>query len=146
VIFKQSGENMIIRGVGVRILTRDIPRLYDFYTEVLGFKVCWGERTDPFVSFKEADGDRPAFAIFDEASMQQYTGYVSLNGTVKTDQVVYCTGLDNLDEAYRELKVKGVEFLGEPQTIPGWGIRCVYFRDPEGNLFEIASGITDESS
>jgi catechol 2,3-dioxygenase-like lactoylglutathione lyase family enzyme len=137
---------MILRGVGVRILAKDIARLYDFYTDVLGFKVFWGERNGPYVSFKEADGDKPAFSIFDEASMQQYTGYIPLIGTERKDQVVYCTGLDNVDEAYCELKSKGVEFMGAPQTMHDWGIRCVYFRDPEGNLFEIASGITGECS
>ena len=81
---------MILRGVGVRILAQDIARLYDFYTDVLGFKVCWGERNGPYVSFKEADGDTPAFAIFAAARMPQYTGYVPLIGTEKKDQVVYC--------------------------------------------------------
>lgn len=137
---------MILRGVGVRILTKDIPKLYDFYTEVLGFKVFWGDRNGAYVAFAEADGDKPAFAIFDETGMQHYSSYVPLTGSGRTDQVVYCTGLDNVDEAYRELNSKGVDFLGEPQTMPGWGIRCVYFRDPDGNLFEIASGITDECS
>lgn len=137
---------MILRGVGVRILAKDVAKLYDFYTEVLGFKVFWGQRNGPFVCFAEADGDRPAFAIFDEASMQQYEGYVPLTRTGRTDQVVYCTGLDNVDEAYRELKSKGVEFMGEPRTIPAAELRCVHFRDPEGNLFEIASGITDKCS
>ncbi|MFQ7552802.1 MAG: VOC family protein [Blautia marasmi] len=28
-------------------------------------------------------------------------------------------------------------FLGEPQYIEAWGMRCTYFRDPEGNLFEL---------
>ena len=137
---------MILRGIGVRIITKDVRKLYDFYTEVLGFKVFWGERNGQYVAFKEADGDKPVFAIFDETAMQLYRGYVPLTGSEKKDQVVYCTGLDNVDEAYRELKSKGVEFLGEPQAMPGWGIRCVYFRDPEDNLFEIASGITDECS
>lgn len=132
---------MMLRGIGVRILARDIPTLYDFYTEVLGFKVAWGERNGRYVAFKEADGEKPAFAIFDERSMQQYAGYVPLTGKGKKDHVVYCTGLDDLDEAYRGLKNKGVAFMGEPQTISAWQIRCVYFRDPEGNLFEVASGI-----
>jgi len=38
---------------------------------------------------------------------------------------------------FPELKEKGICFIGEPQTIKEWYMRCVYFRDPEGNLFEI---------
>ena len=41
------------------------------------------------------------------------------------------------DEDYRMLKDKGVCFIGEPRTIKEWYMRCVYFRDPDGNLFEL---------
>ena len=133
-----GGPNMILRGVGVRILANDIPTLYDFYTEKLGVKVFWGDRNGQYVSFAEADGDKPAFSIFLKTAMADYKGYIPLVEQNKSDQVVYCTGLDDVDAFYDELRNKGVEFMGEPQNIPGWQIRCVYFRDPEGNLFEIA--------
>jgi len=48
---------------------------------------------------------------------------------------------DNVDEDYKRLKEAGVEFLGEPQTIEDWGMRCVYFRDPEGNLLSLEGDI-----
>lgn len=43
----------------------------------------------------------------------------------------------DLDRDYLRLKEAGVSFLGEPQYIEAWGMRCTYFRDPEGNLFEL---------
>ena len=46
----------------------------------------------------------------------------------------------NLDADYQRLKAAGVDFLNEPQTIEAWGMRCTYFRDPEGNLFELNDG------
>jgi catechol 2,3-dioxygenase-like lactoylglutathione lyase family enzyme len=133
---------MILRGIGVRNLVDDIPTLYDFYTEKLGFKVFWGERDGSYVTFAEADG-KPAFSIFSKTGMSDYKGYLALAATDKSDQVVYCTGLDNIDAFYNELKNKGVEIMGEPQDVPNWGLRCFYIRDPEGNLLEIAEGIKE---
>jgi catechol 2,3-dioxygenase-like lactoylglutathione lyase family enzyme len=41
---------------------------------------------------------------------------------------------DNVDEAYRELKGKGVKFLAEPKD-QSWGARTVKFVDPDENTF-----------
>ena len=132
---------MILRGVGVRILAEDIPMLFDFYTEKLGFKVFWGSRTSKYVAFAENDNDNIAFAIFSKKNMHDYKGYVPLEEAKKSDQVVYCTGLDDVDGFYIELKNKGVDLMGEPQNVPDWEMRCFYFRDPEGNLFEVSGPI-----
>jgi predicted enzyme related to lactoylglutathione lyase len=66
-----------------------------------------------------------------------YDGYAPLQGSGRTDKVVYVIPTDNVDEDYQTLKEKDVSFIGEPQTIQEWYMRCVYFRDPEGNLFEL---------
>ena len=136
---------MILRGVVARILAEDVPALYDFYTEKLGFKVLWGDRTTGYVSFVEADAERvegkPAFAIFLKSGMKDYEGYVPLPGGNKSDQIVCCLGVEDVDVAYENLKSRGVEFIGAPRNMPDWYMRCVYFRDPEGNLFEISSTI-----
>lgn len=129
---------MILRGVGVRILAEDVPALCDFYTEKLGFKIFWGSRESPYISFAEADGDKPAFSVFSKAGMEDYPGYMPLPGTAKSDQAVYCTGLDDVDGYYRELQAKGVPLMGEPCNMVNWQMRCFYFRDPEGNLFEVS--------
>ena len=132
---------MILRGVGVRILADDVKTLYDFYTEKLGFKVFWGDRNGQYVAFSEADKNEYSFALFAKTGMADYNGYVPLYGTQKSDTVVLTTGLDDIDGYYEHLKELGVELLGQPQDIPGWQMRCFYFRDPEGNLFEVAGKV-----
>lgn len=75
--------------------------------------------------------------------MSMYKGYEQPNGNMQPDTITAIIPFCNLDKDYVRSKEAGVEFLGEPQTIEEWGMRCTYFRDPEGNLFGLndASGV-----
>lgn len=44
--------------------------------------------------------------------------------------------VEDVDTAYEDLRVKGVEFIRAPEDRP-WGLRCAHFKDPEGNVWEI---------
>src|SRR5512139_94498 len=44
---------------------------------------------------------------------------------------------DDFDSAYRALKAKGADFLGEPFE-PAPGIRLVFLREPNGAILELA--------
>ena len=44
--------------------------------------------------------------------------------------------VDDVDEEYRKLVSKGVEFIKKPHEEP-WGGRQASFHDPDGNLLEI---------
>jgi catechol 2,3-dioxygenase-like lactoylglutathione lyase family enzyme len=44
---------------------------------------------------------------------------------------------DDFDSAYRDLKAKGADFLGEPFE-PAPGIRLVFLREPNGAVLELA--------
>ncbi len=128
----------------VRILVRkDYGACYDFYTEKMGLIPVWGDRNGPYTSFTVKDGEPPCFAIFAGANMIMFSGYEQPLGNAQPDSVVTIIPSDDLDGDYQRLKAAGVEFLGEPQTIEDWGMRCTYFRDTEGNLFELndASGV-----
>ncbi len=46
-------------------------------------------------------------------------------------------GTDDFESAYRDLKAKGAEFLGEPLN-PTPGIRLAFLRDPNGAVIELA--------
>jgi catechol 2,3-dioxygenase-like lactoylglutathione lyase family enzyme len=50
--------------------------------------------------------------------------------------------VDDVLGEYERLRGKGVEFVNPPITIPDGafeGCRCVYGRDPDGNIFELMS-------
>lgn len=134
---------MNLSEVVIRILVNDFQLCFDFYTEKLGYEVFWGDRSGPFASFCAPDAERPSFSMFLAKNQDMYEGYRPLDGVGKTDQVIYIISTDDVDRDYILLKERGVVFMGEPQTINDWYMRCVYFRDPEGNLFELSQDGAD---
>lgn len=129
----------------IRILVRkNYGDCFDFYTKKLGLIAVWGDRNGPYTSFAVNSDTPPCFAIFLGEAMSMFQGYQQPNvNTTITDTVVAVIPTLDLDGDYLRLKEAGVNFLGELQYIEDWGMRCTYFRDPEGNLFELndASGV-----
>lgn len=122
----------------IRVLVRkDYGACFDFYTEKLGLAAVWGDRGGPYTSFAVKEGEAPCFAIFAGASMSMFQGYLQPDGQSQPDTITAVIPSDNIEEDYRRLKDAGVEFICEPQFIADWGMHCTYFRDPEGNLFEL---------
>lgn len=128
----------------IRILVRkNYGECFDFYTEKIGLTAVWGDRNGPYTSFATSSNNPPCFAIFAGENMSMFQGYEQSGSNSQPDTVVAVIPTLDLDSDYLRLKEAGVIFLGEPQYIEDWGMRCTYFRDPEGNLFELndASGV-----
>lgn len=122
----------------LRVLVRkNYAECYDFYTEKIGLVAIWGDRNGPYTSFAVSEQAQPCFAIFSAEAMSMFKGYVQPNTNEQLDTIVAIIPTENLDEDYARMKDMGIVFLGEPQYIEAWGMRCTYFRDPEGNLFEL---------
>lgn len=51
--------------------------------------------------------------------------------------------VEDVDAVYAGLLAKGVEFI-RPPTDRAWGMRTAHFRDPEGNIWEIARPLGDQ--
>ncbi len=131
---------MNLSHINIRLLVKDFGACYDFYTQTLGMTTSWGDRNGPFASFS-ANGKDPCFSIFLAELQTMYKGYTHPQGSGHTDKVVYSIPTDDIDRDYAALSAKGVQFIGDVQTIPEWYMRCVYFRDPEGNLLELCGDI-----
>ena len=128
----------------IRILVRkNYGECFDFYTEKIGLVPVWGNRNGPYTSFAVSAGSPPCFAIFSGDAMPMFQGYSQPLSHTQPDTVVAVIPTHDLEGDYLRLKEVGGPFLGEPQHIEAWGMRCTYFRDPEGNLFELndASGV-----
>lgn len=122
----------------IRILVRkNYEECFDFYTEKMGLTAVWGDRNGPYTSFAVSGDSKPCFAIFAGDAMPLFQGYTQPTSSTQPDTVVAVIPTIDLDGDYLRLKEAGVSFLSEPQSIKEWGMRCTYFRDPEGNLFEL---------
>lgn len=126
-----------------RILVRkNYGACFDFYTEKLGLVATWGDRNGPYTSFSVSKDAAPCFAIFLGENMTLFSGYEQPALQAPSDTIVGVIPSENLMKDYQKLKAAGVAFLGEPQHIDEWGMTCVYFRDPEDNLFELNDATT----
>lgn len=53
--------------------------------------------------------------------------------------------VDDVDATYAELTAQGVQFVREPIDRE-WGLRTAHFKDPDGNIWEIAQPVAADSA
>jgi catechol 2,3-dioxygenase-like lactoylglutathione lyase family enzyme len=99
----------------IRIGVEDLKKSVAFYQDALGL---------------EKISEWSAGAIFDIAGVA-----LGIETKAKPD---ICLLVDDVDEAYRNLRGEGVKFVSEPRDQP-WGVRDAIFVDPDGNVFVIES-------
>lgn len=115
------------------LFVEDFDTCLRFYRDILGLKV--GLLEAKFAAFEMDDQN---FVVQGIAAAERIinvpvTAFEAETG--KIDRVMLCAQVDDVDAAYETLKAKGVEFTQPPIDQP-WGLRGVYFRDPEGNVWE----------
>lgn len=131
-------ETFATMGVLVR---KDFGACYDFYTEKIGLIPTWGDRNGPYVSFAVVEGGPNCFSIFIGSEMSRVNGYIQPTDSGNSDTMMFSIASADVQADYERLKNKGVEFLAEPQYFESWGgFTSAYFRDPEGNLFDLNDG------
>jgi lactoylglutathione lyase len=130
----------------IRLLVKDFDKCFKFYSEQLGLKVTWGKIGGDYASFDIGIKDNEmGFAIFKSDLMASAIGNSGKSLPLDNrEKIAVILKVDSVDETYKELKEKGIEFINEPMDMAGWGDRVVHFRDPEGNLFELISDLDKE--
>jgi len=113
----------------VGIPTRDQDRALKFYTEKLGFEVATDQQFDAGQRWIELriGNSTTRFVLFTPEGHEERIG-TFFNGAFACDDV---------RATYRQLRQRGVEFLGEPKDEP-WGT-FVMLKDPDGNQLVIGS-------
>jgi catechol 2,3-dioxygenase-like lactoylglutathione lyase family enzyme len=120
-----------------RLLVTHFEDCFHFYHDILGFDYQAGDETGPYVEFKTGD---TLLALFDRGYMALVVGAGGKPIQAECqDRAALIFSVDDVDEAYSFLRVKGVSFTTEPRNRPDWGIRTAHLRDPDGNLVEIYS-------
>ena len=123
--------------VSIRIITADIKRLVQFFEDITATTAQWA--TDDFAelvtnSFILAIGSTRTLAFFGEGVAQAAT-----NKSVIIEFLV-----ENVDEDYERIQDLNCEIVQKPTTMP-WGNRSLLFRDPDGNLINLFTPVSDEA-
>jgi catechol 2,3-dioxygenase-like lactoylglutathione lyase family enzyme len=120
----------MIKGIKfASIPVADQDRALEFYTQKLGCRIITDQPFSDEQRWIELGipGADTGIVLFTPAEHADRVGTFS--------HVAFWS--DNVKKTYEELKAKGVEFLGEPQS-EDWGTSAL-FKDSEGNTFVISS-------
>jgi catechol 2,3-dioxygenase-like lactoylglutathione lyase family enzyme len=115
-------------------VAEDVERSVAFYVDKLGFELRM--RAEGFADFK---GAGITLALWERG---HFTSHIGLPNVAPGKSVFKAIGAMEMktpamiDEAYKELAAKGVAFVSPPKDYP-WRARCVYFLDPDENVWEL---------
>ncbi|WP_091020983.1 MULTISPECIES: VOC family protein [Paenibacillus] len=121
----------------VRIITDDVDRLVEFYEKIMGVSA---ERPAPV--FAELVMPSCTLAIGHSQTVQLFGAGSAVAANNRT--VIIEFHVHDVDAEYERLKPFVDEWVKEPTTMP-WGNRAVLFRDPDGNLVNLFTPMTEEA-
>ena len=118
-------------------MVENLPRMVDFYRDVLGFEITYQEGMNHV--FLEKDGT--AFLMYGRRDFERMTcrGYQYTGGVCGHFEIALeVDSYEAVDQVYDRAVGMGAQQVFAPQTME-WGQRTCYIADPEGNLVEIGS-------
>ncbi len=123
--------------ISTRIITADVNRLVEFYEVVTQIPAVWGnelfaEIPTPIGTL--AVGSDKTVPLFGDASAEP-----AANRSAILEFIV-----EDVDAEYERLREHVDEFVTEPTTMP-WGNRALLLRDPDGNLVNLFTPVTDDA-
>ena len=124
-----------MRFVSTRIITSDVSRLVAFYERVTGISAVWGN--DLFAEVPTPGG---TLAIGSDKTVPLF-GAGSAEPAANRSAIVEFL-VDDVDAEYERLRPHVGDVVTEPTTMP-WGNRALLFRDPDGNLVNLFTPVTE---
>jgi predicted enzyme related to lactoylglutathione lyase len=128
-----------VQFVSVRVITDDVARLAGFYEQVTGI-----EARRPAEQFAELVGPSCTLAIGSTATMALFSPGAAVPESNRTAILEFL--VEDVDGEHERLTNLGIipEVVQKPTTMP-WGNRSLLFRDPDGNLVNFFTPLTDEA-
>lgn len=120
----------------VRIITDDPESMVRFYEQVTGVSAVWPA---PVFAEVHLPSCTLAFGHTQTAQLFNNSARPADNHTAIIEFLV-----DDVDKEYERLKGFVSEWVQEPTTMP-WGNRSIVLRDPDGNLVNLFTPVTDEA-
>lgn len=121
--------------VSTRIITADVRRLVAFYEMLIGTSAVWGNEL-----FAEIPTPVGALAIGSDKTVPLF-GAGSAEPAANRSAIIEFLVAD-VDAEYERLRGRVDEIVTVPTTMP-WGNRALLFRDPDGNLVNLFTPVTD---
>jgi catechol 2,3-dioxygenase-like lactoylglutathione lyase family enzyme len=125
----------------VAVTVQDMERSVGFYRDLLGFEVVGqlllDDDTFKIVYLRSGEAHLELFA-FRGAMVETPVGLPDTVGGYRH----LALQTSEVDAVAARLKAAGVTFTVEPLDAVG-GVRLAFFRDPDGNLLELVSGVPD---
>ena len=123
--------------ISIRIITADVERLVAFYERVTGTRAIWGNEL-----FAEIGTPMATLAIGSDKTVPLF-GEGSAEPAANRSAIVEFV-VDDVDAEYERLRRELTDVVTEPTTMP-WGNRALLFRDPDGNLVNLFTPVTEEA-
>ncbi|ORB74334.1 VOC family protein [Mycobacterium scrofulaceum] len=123
--------------VSTRIITADVNRLVAFYETVTGVTAVWGNEL-----FAEIPTPVGTLAIGSDKTVPLFSAGSAEPAANRSVIVEFL--VDDVDAEYERLREGVGEVVTAPTTMP-WGNRALLLRDPDGNLVNLFTPVTDEA-
>jgi predicted enzyme related to lactoylglutathione lyase len=123
--------------VSIRMITDDLEGVVQFYEQVTGvaavrYSPVFAELVMP--SFTLALGHTQTTALFGDDSARPADNHT----------VIIEFKVDDIDAEYERLQDVVRDWVQPPTTMP-WGNRSILFRDPDGNLVNFFTPVTEQA-
>lgn len=123
--------------VSTRVITADVKRLVRFYELVTGVDAVWGNEL-----FAEIPTSIGTLAIGSDKTVPLF-GAGSAEPAANRSAILEFI-VEDVDADYQRLREHLDEIVTEPTTMP-WGNRALLFRDPDGNLVNLFTPVTEDA-
>ena len=123
--------------VSTRIITADVGRLVGFYETVTETAAVWANEL-----FAEIPTPVGVLAIGSDKTVPLF-GEGSAEPAANRSAIIEFI-VDDVDAEYERLRGSVDDVVTAPTTMP-WGNRALLFRDPDGNLVNLFTPVSDEA-
>ena len=120
----------------IRIITDNLDPVVKFSEQVTGLQAV---RPAPVFAELRLPSSTIAFGHGQTAKLFKNAAQPADNSSVIIEFRV-----DDVDKAYERLKAFVSDWVLEPTTMP-WGNRSILFRDPDGNLINLFTPVSEEA-
>jgi catechol 2,3-dioxygenase-like lactoylglutathione lyase family enzyme len=124
----------------VVLFVADLDRAKAFYQDTLGLTITF---EDPSSAFYELGNiSLLLLTVAGAQDLLSSEAVAAQHPTGASSQLV--AFVEDVDAACTDLVAQGVDFVREPIDRE-WGMRTAHFKDPDGNIWELAETLTTKS-